>query len=542
MTPLPPIGARLAPLLCLTLLLAACGDSNDAGDPGRTAGGGPPVIVVGIDGAEWDVIEPMMAAGELPNFRRFVDEGAYGHLINPGPQVSPVVWTTFATGHFGRDHGVLDFVYPFTDVRQKQPVDSTLRRQPAIWNLASRHGLSSTVIGYFVSYPAEPIDGRMYTDRAWRMVDGSHHPPSLEEKSREIKAAVLDEIEPVRKRFLPWEYAPAQAEDPNNPYYRAARMVAGRLDRQIPVEEYLRRVTLAELDRPGDLFITYFRLVDYMGHSLWFWHDASDYDEQPADRERELLGGAVRESYRYMDEILGDILDRHAGEANILVISDHGFGSATGRYAVRPERADLLTGNHRADGVYLAHGPAFAPGRHEGITIMEIMPTLAVLLGVPVSDELPGSIFYDLLAEDFLAESPPTFVAAYARDWQRAEGIEVDAAAEQDAMESLRGLGYVGDGVEFGDATDGGAGFYDSEAGLVAVHVTGEITYHLLRGDVAAADAVMAELVRHRPELRKQVLARIRVKIDFFRDDVPAMADAAPATEEFIQRHAEQAG
>jgi hypothetical protein len=319
-------------------------------------------------------------------------------------------------------------------------------------------------------------------------------------------------------------------------------MVAGRLDRQIPVEEYLRRVTLAELDRPGDLFITYFRLVDYMGHSLWFWHDATDYDEQPADRERELLGGAVRESYRYMDEILGDILDRHAGEANILVISDHGFGSATGRYAVRPERADLLTGNHRADGVYLAHGPAFAPGRHEGITIMEIMPTLAVLLGVPVSDELPGSIFYDLLAEDFLAESPPTFVAAYARDWQRAEGIEVDAAAEQDAMESLRGLGYVGDGVEFGDATDGGAGFYDSEAGLVAVHVTGEITYHLLRGDVAAADAVMAELVRHRPELRKQVLARIRVKIDFFRDDVPAMADAAPATEEFIQRHAEQAG
>lgn len=198
-----------------------------------------------------------------------------------------------------------------------------------------------------------------------------------------------------------------------------------------------------------------------------------------------------------------------------------------------------MTGNHRADGVYLAHGPAFAPGRHEGITIMEILPTLAVLLGLPVSDELPGSIFYELLTEEFLIESPPEFVADYVFDWQRTEGLELDAAAERDAMESLRGLGYVGDGVEFGDSADGGAGFYDSEAGLVAVHVTGEITYHLLRGDVAAADAIMTGLVRHRPELRRQVLARLRAKIDFFRADVPALADAAPETEVFIGRHAE---
>jgi predicted AlkP superfamily phosphohydrolase/phosphomutase len=89
------------------------------------------VIVVGIDGAERDVIEPMIEAGELPNFRRFIEEAAFGHLINPGPQVSPLVWTTFATNHFGRGHGILDFVYPLSDVDRKQPVDSTLRREPA---------------------------------------------------------------------------------------------------------------------------------------------------------------------------------------------------------------------------------------------------------------------------------------------------------------------------------------------------------------------------------------------------------------------------
>ena len=245
------------------VLLAGCGPSDEDRSSGSALS--EPVIVFGVDGAEWDVIDGMIENGDLPNFARMKDEGAWGHLLNPGPQVSPVVWTTFATGHFGREHGVLDFVYPFNEQAGKRPVDSTLRIEPAIWNLATRHDLESTIIGYFVSYPAEQINGKMITDRAFRGVEGSHWPEKLAERSAQIKRQVLAELEPVRKRFIPWEYAPEQAKDRNNPYYTSARMVQGRLDNRIPVEEFLRRITIRELDDVGDLFVTYFRIVDYVG-------------------------------------------------------------------------------------------------------------------------------------------------------------------------------------------------------------------------------------------------------------------------------------
>ncbi|MBS3824770.1 MAG: alkaline phosphatase family protein, partial [Wenzhouxiangellaceae bacterium] len=68
------------------LMLAAC---NNAENPGETdsaetsaSGDRAPVIVIGVDGAEWQVIEAMVDNGELPGFRQLMEEGAYGHLLN----------------------------------------------------------------------------------------------------------------------------------------------------------------------------------------------------------------------------------------------------------------------------------------------------------------------------------------------------------------------------------------------------------------------------------------------------------------------------
>jgi len=529
-------------IVCVLFLFAAVsmGGCHPADESDSRAVSDPevPVIVLGIDGAEWDVIDTLIDEGELPNFSRLKEEGAYGHLLNPGPQVSPVVWSTFATGHFGRDHGILDFVYPFTDAKGKRPVDSTLRIEPAIWNIASQHDLQSTVIGYFVSYPAEQIDGKMITDRAFSGARGAHWLVSLAEESKQIKREVLQDIEPLRKRFIPWDYSPEQAEDANNPYYASARMVQGRLDQRIPVEEFLRRVTLRELDDVQDLLIIYFRIVDYVGHSLWLYHDPSDYAEGPDPRQRELLGGAVAESYRYVDEIIGEVLARHAGKANILLISDHGFGSATGNFAVARGQRDLLTGNHRPDGVVLAHGPAFRSGQIEGMTIMEVMPTLAVLLGLPVSDELPGVVYRELLKEDFLEQAPPQFVSSYRRSSDAEGRLEIDDSIESDEMEALRGLGYVDDGVQFSGSTEQrDYDFWSSKGEIVAYHMIGEITYALIQGDVVTADSLVREIDRNLPQLRRRVLVGTDRKIDFFREDVPGLENLSPAKEDFISRH-----
>ncbi|MDT8321979.1 MAG: alkaline phosphatase family protein, partial [Xanthomonadales bacterium] len=149
------------------LLLSSCGAKRDA-----------ELIFIGIDGAEWDLIDALIDQGELPNFARLKAEGAWGHLINTGPLSSPVAWTTFSTGHFARQHGILDFTYPYTPGTDKRPVNALDKRKPDLWDIASRNGRRISVVGYFVSHPAEPINGVMISDRATQYLPGSVTPPA----------------------------------------------------------------------------------------------------------------------------------------------------------------------------------------------------------------------------------------------------------------------------------------------------------------------------------------------------------------------------
>lgn len=520
------------------LLLAACSDQQqsrqapDDADPDAP----PEVIVIGVDGAEWQVIEDMVGRGELPGFARMMEEGAHGHLLNPGPQVSPVVWTTFATGHFGSEHGILDFVYPFDGEGGKQPVDVSLRRQPALWNVLDANDKQSTVIGYFVSWPAESIDGRIVSDRAFQNLDHAVWPDSLQPVSEEVRRSVFREELELYERFFPWPYEKDQAEDESNPYYPAARLVEGRVDSRIRSDEYLRRMTERLFDEPADLFISYFRLVDIVSHSLWKFYDPSDWDEKPDARQMELLGGVLEESYRYVDEVIQQALEKYGERSNIVVISDHGFGSGTGRY--QPRASDLLTGNHRPNGVILAHGPDIRPGRIERITIMEVYPTLAYLLDAPISDAIPGSVAYSLLSEDFTDENPPRFVASYDFGWNAPSAEQADAEAQAEEMESLRGLGYIGEGVTLADsAAQGDFDFWSVDANLLVSNLHGNIVYHLIQENRAAADAAVNSLTRNAPHLLPQLLARVRAKVHSLRRELPDGDDLAPGTEAFVEAH-----
>lgn len=522
----------------LTVALAGCG-SDDAPPPpdgaGRTGEETPRVVVVGIDGAEWEVIDRLVAQGELPGFAELIAEGAHGQLMNPGPQVSPVVWSTFATGHFARDHGILDFVYPYEDVSGKQPVDVSRRRKPALWNLLDAKGLESTVVGYFVSYPAESIDGHIVSDRAFQGLEGSVWPEGLRTVSEEVRKAVEAERESLHSRFLPWPYDPAQAEDASSRYQQAARVIKGRIDKRILADEYLRRMTERLMQAPGDLLISYYRIVDIVSHSTWYYHDASDWEEGPAPETEALLGDLVNESYRYADEIIQMMLDRFGGNSNIIVISDHGFGSSTGRYATRNP---LLTGNHRPNGVILAHGPDIRPGELEPTTIMEVFPTLVTLLDLPVADTIPGVVNRNLLTDEFLDRRPPRFVARYDFDWQAVEAREVDEAAQAEEMESLRGLGYVGEGVTVGDQpAASGFDFWGASDRLIVSNLHAETVYHLIRGDVAAADTVVHALERNRPDLVNLLLARTQAKIEGLRRETDSGEALAPRTSEFLRGH-----
>jgi len=66
-------------------------------------------LIIGLDGATWDVMDPLIHQGKLPNISRLMGEGAYGTLISLEGYTSPALWATIDTGKIPEKHGVLDF-------------------------------------------------------------------------------------------------------------------------------------------------------------------------------------------------------------------------------------------------------------------------------------------------------------------------------------------------------------------------------------------------------------------------------------------------
>ena len=125
--------ARAAGILAILFAGASCS---------RRRSEAPRVLLIGVDGADMGIIDRLIGEGKLPTFARLKREGAYGRLRSIEPLLSPIVWTTIATGRKPQDHGVFDFIEIGSD-GQPTPITSLRRKVPALWNIAGQFGWSS---------------------------------------------------------------------------------------------------------------------------------------------------------------------------------------------------------------------------------------------------------------------------------------------------------------------------------------------------------------------------------------------------------------
>lgn len=175
--------ALFAVALCAVGLALRCGGSRK---PGR-------VIVLGLDGADPQTIDLLMSEGKLPNFARLRRGGAYAPLRSAEPLLSPVIWTTIATGKTPDQHGIAHFVAVNSQTGEQLPVTSSLRRVKALWNILSTAGRSTDVVGWWATWPAEKVRGAIVSDHlAYHFLleegveragsSGKTYPASLEQK------------------------------------------------------------------------------------------------------------------------------------------------------------------------------------------------------------------------------------------------------------------------------------------------------------------------------------------------------------------------
>src|SRR5262249_5905138 len=119
------------------------------------------VLLIGIDSADWDLADPLIKSGALPHLGQLRDRGAWGPLRSMKPTLSPILWTTIATGRRPEDHGIIDFLMKDPASGAEVPISRTLRRVKALWNIASDLSIPNTTIGWWATWPAEQVTGAM---------------------------------------------------------------------------------------------------------------------------------------------------------------------------------------------------------------------------------------------------------------------------------------------------------------------------------------------------------------------------------------------
>jgi predicted AlkP superfamily phosphohydrolase/phosphomutase len=427
--------------------LALPADARRAPIPART---GRRVILIGWDSADWNLLDPLMAQGQMPNLRRLVTEGRTAELESYMGMVSPLVWTTIATGAEPQDHGVLDFFEFDPSTGRRVPISAQSRRVPAWWTIASDRGQSVGVVSWWATYPAEQVDGFMVSDRACPTLTdpvpaelpSAVYPPSLAAGVSEILARVpIPDAAVLRHfgRFTDAELASQQG-------WMLARLVRStRANEEIAERLYDRQ-------RPRSMAL-YFLGSDAISHL--YGKEASPRLPCVSQDIYDRLSTVVPRYYAWLDEYLGRWMTRaQQSGADLLIVSDHGFKWGNKRPCWgNPLQLQSATFSHELYGMAAAWGKNVVPdSKRLQASVFDIEPTLAALLDLPVDRKEKGQPLLDWFRhvpspprEDLWAKTPPP------RHLPR-----VFPAGTNEYAERLKALGYLAGAEAPVEAAPGG--------------------------------------------------------------------------------------
>ena len=425
---------------CMVALVMLLGCTGDTARPLVDR-----VILVGVDGLDWDVVRPLMEQGRMPNLSRLAAQGASGKLDTLLPTYSPNIWASIATGKLPRKHGILDFVATGPDGKSV-PVTSNMRRVKALWNILGEAGHPVAVVGWWTTWPAEPVLGTMVSDRMlfnrfnlWlgfsrfgEDLPAQTFPPELaDELSEVLRTPQATLVEEFRARY---PGAPAEIqEDLHEPWYELFLVFAR--DRA-----YARMLDQVLAKDAPDFVAFYLNGPDIASHYFWKhrfpeeWPDPIPEDELSAGRD------VVGQAYAHADELIGTLTRQADERCLVIVVSDHGF--VTGQ---RPDSPNIsgVHWNSAPAGVIVMAGAGIAPGTELARrSVLDVAPSVLYALGVPVARDMDGGIapVLEALGGQELPRVDSHEVAAGAGD-----AVPIPTGHDEAIIERLRALGYLDD-------------------------------------------------------------------------------------------------
>lgn len=403
------------------------------------------VLIIGWDAADWNVIMPLIDAGKMPALQRIVENGVIGNIATLDPPLSPMLWTSIATGKRADKHGILGFIEPDTANGGVRNMNSTSRKTRAFWNIFHHEGYKQNIVGWWPSHPVEPINGNMVSNfyqragnkqgQAWKIPVNSIHPNTL---ARELAYIRVHPAELSDQHILPFIPNASKIDQESETSLESLTKIIADTATVHSTATYLMD------NKEWDVTAVYFDGIDHFSHGFMKFRSP----KMPhLDNEKfEMFKDVVDGGYIFHDMMLETYLNMIDEDTFVIICSDHGFHSGILRPLVLPKFNAAPAMEHNPLGIVCFYGPNIKKDeRIYGASLLDITPTLLTFLGLPVGKDMDGKVLLDIF------EKTPDI--NYIESWDKIEGdfgehpphLKEDTSESAEALQQLIDLGYIED-------------------------------------------------------------------------------------------------
>jgi len=398
----------------------------------------PKLLLLGWDAADWQLIDQFLEEGKMPNLARFLKRGVRGNIATLQPVLSPMLWTSIATGKRAYDHGIHGFVEADHSSGEIAPVGSHSRNCKAFWNILNQAGLKTNIINWWPSHPAEKLKGISVSnhfyqnypkpDEDWPATAKAVYPESWTERLSELRILPAELTAAHLKPFIP-ELKPGEFTKD-----KVLQAITKILAKTASVHAAATEV-MANSD--WDLTAVYFDAIDHLSHLAMKYHPPKI--EGVTEDEFQRYRYIVEAGYRFHDMMLGRYLELAGKNCHIMIVSDHGFESGRMRVAQLPDVPAAPALEHRPYGIFAAAGPSFKSAQNVfGSSLLDVTPSILHLFDLPVAQDMEGQIMPDLFKVERKAGVIPSWEDGE-KPWQNTGHRHFD----EGEIKQLEALGYI---------------------------------------------------------------------------------------------------
>lgn len=291
-------------------------------------------IIFGLDGATWDVIDPMIQKGLLPNIKHHIDHGVRGDLKSLEVTMSPRVWTSIASGKEADKHGIYNFRNNISHLKSKR-----------IFDIVSSIGEKVNIFYWYLTWPP-PKNLQGFVVPGFLAQDNRTIPEDLS-FLKDIELSEKMKVQESQNIAKPLFYLKSGIRAIRNgvkftTLFHAFRYFVKRKLKSMNELEMFYELQTLKLKLYGEVFINVFKKnflefsaimlpqPDQIGHKFWSFMEPDEYEKKTgvhvdaADIKR--FGNSIYNCYQEIDKMIGQLTTNLTPDDTIFIVSDHGFG------------------------------------------------------------------------------------------------------------------------------------------------------------------------------------------------------------------------